>query len=59
MSVRGSFYFKITSTGNLIGEFFNNYMNNSISESANRINPGIGFVGQYITLGLRNKDMQK
>jgi hypothetical protein len=49
MSVRGSFYFKITSTGSLIGEYFNNYGNISLSESANRISIGIGFVGQYVT----------
>ncbi|MCJ8154906.1 hypothetical protein MKJ01_14140 [Chryseobacterium sp. SSA4.19] len=55
MSVRGSFYFKITVTGNLIGEYFNNYSNVSLSKSANRINPGIGFVGQYVTSWSENQ----
>lgn len=49
MSVKGSFYFRITDTGNLTGEYFNNHGNICLSESANRIEPGSGFVGVYIT----------
>jgi len=49
MSVRGSFYFRITSAGNLIGEYFNNYRDICLSESANRTGSGSGFAGNYIT----------
>ncbi|RKT01511.1 hypothetical protein [Chryseobacterium defluvii] len=49
MSVRGSFHFRLTNTGNLIGEYMNNVEHAILSESANRINEGTGFVGEYIT----------
>ena len=54
MSVRGSFHFRLTNAGNLLGEYFNNYGNIISSESTNRINPGIGFVGQYVTSWIEN-----
>lgn len=47
--VVGSFIFKLTNSGNLIGEYFNNHQNTILSESANRISNGKGFEGQYTT----------
>ncbi|ANF51786.1 hypothetical protein A0O34_15295 [Chryseobacterium glaciei] len=54
MSVRGSFHFRLTSAGNLLGEYFNNYGNIISSESTNRIDQGSGFVGTFITSWIEN-----
>jgi hypothetical protein len=46
----GRFYFKRTTSGNLIGEFSNNTMNRNCTEGADRIYPDTGtFVGTYMT----------
>ncbi|MGV3461662.1 MAG: hypothetical protein ACO1N9_14530 [Flavobacterium sp.] len=46
--VLGSFYFRQTANGNLVGEFANNESKRLASESADSIEIGnIGFIGQY------------
>ncbi|MCS3870830.1 hypothetical protein J3D55_003746 [Chryseobacterium ginsenosidimutans] len=45
---RGFFYFRLTNSGNLIGEFFNDANNSTIrTESADRNNDGNTFNGEY------------
>lgn len=46
-SVFGSFYFKRTQSGNLLGEFTNNTIDFNTSESADTINYSENFIGQY------------
>lgn len=53
--INGSFHFKLTNTGNLIGEYINNYDNVILSESANRISKGNGFPGEYLTSWIQNR----
>lgn len=54
----GRFYFKLTSNGNLIGEYSNSRTSSCCSEAANRVSewpsrpdelPGAGFIGKYDT----------
>lgn len=45
--VIGRFYFKMTPTGNLIGEFSNNGMHEIDSECANKQSNEKGFIGIY------------
>lgn len=48
MSVKGWFYLKKTTTGNLIGEFSNNDLNIVLTECANLINSEANsFIGEY------------
>lgn len=55
MSVHGSFHFRLTNTGNLIGEYLNNIDQAILSESANRMSDDAGFAGEYITSWIENK----
>ena len=45
----GRFYFKRTQNGNLIGEFSNNVILRTLTESADIIDPLDGFRGKYHT----------
>ncbi|RZJ69217.1 hypothetical protein [Flavobacterium sp.] len=46
--INGRFYFRLTDSGNLVGEFSNQSSPTQSAESANRIGTtGIGFVGEY------------
>jgi len=47
--VTGSFYFKLTVNGNLIGEFTNNHSDGITVEAANRNDVGNSFIGNYQT----------
>lgn len=53
--VFGSFHFRLTDSGNLLGEYFNNHGNIILTESANLINTARQenarsiFAGEYIT----------
>ena len=49
-NLRGRFYFKLTTNGNLLGEFSNNYTDRCWTETANRIGgQSSEFVGTFIT----------
>jgi hypothetical protein len=54
--ILGRFYFKLTDSGNLVGEFSNNALGRVSTESADRI-PALSvrnFVGDYNTTWLEN-----
>jgi len=46
-NIIGRFYFKMTKTGNLIGEYSNGGMKEVKTESADAISKNQGFVGTY------------
>lgn len=46
-NIIGRFYFKMTKTGNLIGEYSNSGMKEVDTESANSISENHGFIGTY------------
>lgn len=45
----GRFYFKLTESGNLLGEFSNQTSFANSTESADKVSRGVGFEGKYIT----------
>ena len=50
MNLFGRFYFLLTASGNLFGEFSNNFEQINITESADRVDGDINsFVGTYIS----------
>ena len=48
-NVKGSFYFKLTDNGNLVGEFTNNHTDLIATESGNRLTIENTFDGEYLT----------
>lgn len=59
--VIGSFHFRLTNSGNLIGEYINNHSNIILTESANRVNPTDNkpvFEGNYVTSWLEGNRPQ-
>ena len=62
MPVSGRFYFKLTSNGNLLGEFSNNLSRSCSAESAERVEnvedpaeaPGSRFIGLYRSVWLED-----
>lgn len=45
----GRFYFKLTESGNLVGEFSNQMSITNSTESADRVSEDVGFEGEYVT----------
>jgi len=45
--ILGTFYFKLTSSNNLLGEFTNNKSQEIMTETANPIGPTTSFIGSY------------
>jgi hypothetical protein len=58
MAIKGRFYFKLTDSGNLLGEYSHWAINESRPESALRTSPSAsaGFVGSYVTCWYEPKD---
>ncbi len=57
--IKGRFYFKRTTSGNLIGEFSHHRMKENSTEGANRTSPDKGsFDGTYITTWSDNSTPQ-
>ncbi|MFA6057531.1 MAG: hypothetical protein WC756_04985 [Taibaiella sp.] len=55
-NVIGSFYFRKTFNGNLLGEFSNIHLGKIITESANIITISEGFVGTYESTWYEHKE---
>lgn len=45
----GRFYFRLTESGNLVGEFSNQTSLTNSTESADKVSEGNGFEGEFIT----------
>jgi hypothetical protein len=52
----GRFYFKLTSNGNLVGEFSNNIYNGIYTESADSIDSTHGYLGKYKSTWQENRN---